>query len=262
MPELPEVEVMRRKIETHSLNKVLQSITVHDGRIEKGMPAHWQSFFVKNNLIETRRIGKYLFLRFHDYWLHLHFGMTGSVVFTTNRDEIPQYTRLTLHFDNDIHLNFTDPRTFGKIDMVSSVDSFANGKKLGKDLMEATESDAIKLFSNKKISLKAILLKQNIISGVGNWLADEALFRAKLHPATPGMALTESQMVAFLSTIQSVAEEAIAADTHYGNFPSHFFTNYRVEDKPCPSDESAKIQKMTLGGRATYFCPKCQKFPG
>lgn len=257
MPELPEVEVMRRTIEAHVFNAKLIKAEALDKRIAAALPINWSSTIERHELSETRRVGKYLFLFFTDAWLHLHFGMTGSVRFEAYGNELPKYARLALSFDNGLVMYFTDPRTFGKMDLVNRIDSFVSTKKLGKDLLDATNEDADKMFSNRKISLKAILLKQQIVAGIGNWLADEALFRRNLHPGMSGASLSKDAAAALLEEAKKIAHDAIEADTHYGEFPAHYFVHYRKEGEVCPCGD-AQIVKTTLAGRTTYFCSKCQ----
>lgn len=258
MPELPEVEVMRRKLELNVLNANLIRIENPDKRLSNKLAKNWQDALLNQTFSETIRIGKYLFLNFGNSYLHLHFGMTGSLAFYPHDQEISTYSRLNLYFDNGVRMDFTDPRTFGKMDVINSVESFANAKKLGKDLLNSENEDALKMFSSSKISLKAILLKQSIIAGIGNWLADEALFRAKLNPRKTGDSLTETQAYQLLAITKEIAYEAISADTHYGDFPANFFTHYRKPEGRCPCHLQAPIEKATLGGRTTFYCSKCQ----
>ena len=258
MPELPEVEVMRRKAESHVIGATLDDIREEDPRISVHLPNKWKDNLLGKPCTQTARIGKYLFFQFNGSWLHLHFGMTGSLVFQPKDQPIPEYTRLILLWSNGIAMYFTDPRTFGKMDLISAVSAFATAKKLGVDLLDAGSKEAEKMFANKKMSLKAILLKQRIVAGIGNWLADEALYRAKLHPASEGRSLSPEQRNNLLKTAQDIAIEAIAADTHYGDFPANFFVHNRNENAFCPCDTQSQIEKLTLGGRTTYFCPSCQ----
>lgn len=257
MPELPEVEVMRREIESHVLHAHLQKVEALDQRLVSKLPTNWTSLLEGNAFSSTQRVGKYLFMNFDKTWLHLHFGMTGSVSFVSTGQEPPPYTRLTLSFNNGLMMCFTDPRTFGKMDVVNRVEAFVANKRLGVDLLEANNDDAINMFANRKISLKAILLRQKDVAGIGNWLADEALYRQKLNPAKRGMDLSPSEAISLLRETKNIAEEAIQADTHYGTFPKHFFVNHRAEDGACPCAKDI-IQKVTLAGRSTYFCPTCQ----
>ncbi len=257
MPELPEVEVMRRSIEAHVLNVGLVDVKALDKRLTASMLPNWDRSLIGNPLSETRRTGKYLFLQFGESWLHLHFGMTGSIVFVPNGEHVPKYTRLALNFDNGLQMCFTDPRTFGKMDVVNRVDAFLSTKKLGRDLLDATDEDAKKMFSKRKISAKAILLKQKEVAGIGNWLADEALFRQNIHPATPGGMLSEKKANDLLKETKRIAIEAIDTDTHYGDFPKHFFVHHRKENASCPCGDGT-IEKLTLAGRSTYFCNTCQ----
>ncbi|MCH8546283.1 MAG: hypothetical protein LAT54_06080 [Cryomorphaceae bacterium] len=257
MPELPEVEVMRRRIESHVLNTRLQTIEAVDGRLVSKLPTNWPKLLEGNAFSSSQRVGKYLFLNFDKTWLHLHFGMTGSVSFVSKDETPPPYTRLKLAFDNGLMMCFTDPRTFGKMDIVNRVEAFVANKRLGVDLLEASDEDAIRMFANRKISLKAILLRQKDVAGIGNWLADEALYRLKLNPTIRGIDLTPEVAIALLNETKSIAEEAIQADTHYGEFPNHFFVNHRVEDGDCPCTKDT-IKKITLAGRSTYYCPTCQ----
>ncbi|TVQ81103.1 MAG: Fpg/Nei family DNA glycosylase [Flavobacteriales bacterium] len=258
MPELPEVEVMRRKLEKHVLHATITKIEVPDPRISKHLPKSWEKGLHGKSLKGTKRIGKYLFLELEETYIHLHFGMTGSLEFYPHDQEFANYSRLSIYFDNGIRMDFTDPRTFGKLDVINSVESFITAKKLGVDLLDSGEKEAEKMFAKSKISLKAVMLKQNIVAGIGNWLADEALFRAKINPKTSGSELGAEKSLALLETTKEIAREAIDADTHYGDFPAHFFVHYRKENAVCPCEKQAPIKRLTLGGRTTYYCSECQ----
>lgn len=258
MPELPEVEVMRRKLEKHVLNANITKIEVPDVRIAKHLVRDWEKGFTGKKLQGTKRIGKYLFLDFANTYIHLHFGMTGSLEFHPHDQEFPDYSRLHFYFDNGIRMDFTDPRTFGKLDVINSVESFITAKKLGVDLLDSGEKEAEQMFAKSKISLKAVMLKQGVVAGIGNWLADEALFRAKINPKASGSEIGMEKRVALLETTKEIALEAIEADTHYGDFPPHFFVHYRKENAICPCEKQAPIKRLSLGGRTTYYCSECQ----
>ncbi len=261
MPELPEVEIMRRYFENAALNKKITALEFHDPlrRIFKTSPEDLERQLIGATFIETTRIGKYLFARTDkDFWLHLHFGMTGNLeVFRS--DELPKYTRFVLHFEDGDKLAYRDLRKFGVVEIVNDLESFKSTNTLGDDLLVVDEQSFIKGLSGRKIAIKTALLDQKHFAGIGNWIADEILFNCGIHPQSPCAKLEDSDFIALLEDAQKVVKEAIEKDTHYGDFPAHFFVNYRKEKALHPDFPNSPVERMVVGGRGTFIVPAKQK---
>jgi formamidopyrimidine-DNA glycosylase len=204
--------------------------------------------------------------------LVLHFGMTGDIGAYRDESDAPRFTRVALHLDDSgLRLAFIDPRKFGRIRLADSAAAHQAAKKIGPDALAITAAELQAKLSRRKTLLKPLLLDQGLLAGLGNWIVDEVLFQAKIHPERLGSSLTEKEPKALHTAIQLVLTTAIAHEANYRNFPKSFLIHAREWDDPatpgsdahtfCPRHPKVKIEKYYVGGRATYICPKCQPAP-
>lgn len=260
MPELPEVEIMRRYFETAALNKSIHSVSFYDDldKVYHSPRQELSDHLSGNQFIATERMGKYLFAQLaRGSWLHLHFGMTGDLELFQG-DELPKYTRLTWNFDNGERLAFRDLRKFGVIQLIDDPASFAKAQKIGPDLLEVDSSAFAQGLTDRKVAIKTALLDQKHFAGIGNWIADEMLFDCGIHPESKCKDLTVDDFKDLLKSGRRIVKEAIAADTHYGDFPDHFFVNYRKKDALHPEHPASPVENIKVGGRGTFFVPEKQ----
>lgn len=263
MPELPEVEVMRRYLEEAALGKTIASIGFHDplDKVYKSSREELQDALEGAIMKETQRRGKYLFVALSSGpWLHIHFGMTGNLELFPG-DELPSYTRLVWNFEGGDRLAFRDLRKFGVLKIIASPEQFCRDHKLGTDLLDIELQDFEKALQDRKVAIKAALLDQKHFAGIGNWIADEMLFNCGIHPGHVCRDLSADSIRCLHQQGQRIVEEAIQADTHYGNFPPHFFVNYRKAEALHPDWPASPVQKLTVGGRSTFYVPARQKLP-
>lgn len=261
MPELPEVEIMRQYFEKAAMHKTISALEFHDPlfKVFKTSPEDLEQALIGQEFLKTERIGKYLFAQISGgNWLHLHFGMTGDLeLFRHN--ELPKYTRFVIQFEDGDKLAYRDLRKFGVIEVVESPEAYRLSSNLGEDLLSITKEDFIKSISNRKIAIKTALLDQKHYAGIGNWIADEVLFNCGVHPNTSCQNLNEAQLEELLLDAQKVVREAIQKDTHYGDFPAHFFVNYRKEKAMHPDHPNSPVERLVVGGRGTFIVPEKQK---
>lgn len=261
MPELPEVQVMRSYFEEVALNKEVKDVGFHDSlnKVFKSAKTEIREYLVGARILETNRLGKYLFARLSSgKWLHLHFGMTGSLeVFRSN--ELPRFTRFVIEFTDGDKLAFKDSRKFGVVQIVDDPDDFKRKQKIGDDLLNLSLEKFKSGLSRRSIAVKSALLDQKLVAGIGNWIADEMLFNCGIHPEKSCKNLNDDEMKALLASGKKIAHEAIAADTHYGDFPEHFFVNYRKEGAIHPDHPHSPVKGMRVGGRGTFIVPEKQK---
>ena len=287
MPELPEVETVKR-----GLSKLLPDLKISDVSFDtpKSFPntqADVKQFLIGAKVVEVKRRAKVLLIELSSkYSLVIHLKMTGQLVYVGKErfgaghpnnslvDNLPdKSTRVTLLLDNGAKLFFNDQRKFGWMRLlptaeVPNIDFF---KKLGPEPLAAdfTAKDfKERLQRRPKSNIKAVLLDQTVIAGVGNIYADESLWGAKIHPTTLIKNLSSAKTTTLFKELQYVLELAIekggSTDKNYVNAEGKrgsylsFARVFRREGKPCPRCGTTII-KTRVAGRGTHLCPNCQK---
>ena len=263
MPELPDVEVFRRYIDSTSLHQKIESVEVRDGRILGGVSARELQSALKGRTFEsTRRHGKNLFVVLDGGgWLLMHFGMTGDLEYFEDRDLDPPHDRVLISFDNGYHLAFQDQRMFGRVDLVEDPESFVREKKLGPDSLELDPASFRERFEGRKGSVKAALMNQQVLAGVGNIYSDEILFQARLHPETRIEQLDDAALQKLFEEPRRVLETAIEREANSQELPDHFLLPHRREGERCPRS-NGEIRSLKAAGRTAYYCPVCQPKAG
>ncbi len=273
MPELPEVETYRRFIDELAVGQTIAAVQVNDAHVLALPAAELRAGLVGRRIVATHRLGKNCFLELdHGPVLVLHFGMTGDVGAYRDEVDAPRFTRVAFRLaDSGLWLAFVDPRKFGRIRVAASVAAHQQAKKLGPDALAITAAELQAKIGRRNTLLKPLLLDQTLTAGLGNWIVDEVLFQARIHPERLGASLTEKEFAALHAAIQLVLTTAIAHEANYRHFPTAFLIHARAWDTSaapgsdahtfCPRHPKVKIAKHYVGGRATYTCPKCQPVP-
>jgi formamidopyrimidine-DNA glycosylase len=261
MPELPDVEIFKQYLDATALHQEIAHTRVRDERILEGVSAATlQRRASGRRFARTARRGKHLFAALDDNgWLALHFGMTGYLRYFRRENHSPAHVRLSFHFTNDYLLVYICRRRLGRVTLTDSPEAYARDRKLGPDAL--TEIDASSLrqrLAGRRGSLKSALMNQQVIAGIGNIYADEILFQAQLHPETPLPDLHERDIDGVYDALGKVLTEALEARADPERMPRGFLLPRRREDAPCPRCGTS-IRKITVSGRSTYFCPRCQK---
>lgn len=260
MPELPEVESFRKFIDKHALGKKIEVARL----ASKNMLLHTkEKDLIKtldgNTLIETYRHGKFLFIKLKTNGnLMLHFGLTGDVEYTKPGETPPEKFALQLHFADDSAFFFTDTRKMGKIALVEDISAFIEQRGYGTDALKIKEADFIGKIKSRKVAIKTVLMDQKILAGVGNEFSDEILFQTRIHPASATASLPEKVLPAIFKTMISILKDAVKANANREKLAQYFFLDNRKAGLSCPRCKS-KTEFQTIGGRSSYFCPKCQK---
>jgi len=278
MPELPEVETIRRGLSQLIIRQKLTSTKVCCAKSFVGEP-------VAGTVTDIRRFGKALVVDLDNgISLMIHLRMTGQLIFDGKSRyaaghpsdnflaELPNsQTRVILKFENGT-LYFNDQRKFGFIKTIptSEVESDPFIKKLAKEPWDMTPSEFhTKLKHRPKSCIKATILDQTVVAGLGNIYADEALFIAKIHPLTKSGSLSLEKATALLEAAREVMDRSIAsggstmrtyvkADGTKGDYLKKFAQVFRREGQPCPVCGTT-IVKIRVAGRGTHLCPNCQR---
>lgn len=274
MPELPEVETYRRFLDELALLVPIAAVRVLDAHSLTVPEAALRVALVGRRFTATRRVGKNLFLLLSEpsgAALTLHFGMTGDVAAYRDEEDRPRFVRIEITLTGGLRIGFVDPRKFGRVGLTADVPGFLEAKKLGPDALDdLTPEHLTAALSRRKTALiKSALLDQRLIAGLGNWIVDEVLFQACLHPARRCGELTSAETARLHAAIGLVLRTAVSAEARYRDFPVDFLIHAREwEDAPvgastthCPRHTDELIQKHYVGGRATYWCARCQPAP-
>ena len=295
MPELPEVETVCRQLEPELAGHQIDSLEILDKRWTKPVPTAKVEAAVHGAMIEgLRRRGKYLLLELEGgRTLVMHLRMTGNLVlveregagddsgerrldpsegrrlYEGERSTPERHLRARFLLDDDRELWFTDPRRFGEAFLVDEAGLEVRFERLGVEPLsdDFTVEALAQIASGRRVPLKSFLLDQSGVAGVGNIYADEALFRARLHPLSPAGSMRsehhEALREAVIEALEAGIEGGGASIDDYrdgrgerGTMQDSFLVHTR-EGEPCPSC-GAPITRIVVSGRSTYYCPSCQ----
>jgi formamidopyrimidine-DNA glycosylase len=260
MPELPEVETFKRYLNSTSLHQRITGVDVRDAYVLKRVSARELARRLKGRRFESSlRRGKHLLVHAGDeLWLRLHFGMTGSLEYLKPDEVASKTARVIFRFADNCRLAFDDQRKFGEIELIEDVGDFLQRRGLGADALGVDLSEFKKIFRMHRGAVKAILLNQQLIAGIGNLYADEILFRARMHPATEAARLSDKNLWRLFRATQHVLEKAIALKTDFNRLPKSWLLTHRGKTGRCPRCGGA-LKSAPIGGRTTWFCAHCQK---
>jgi formamidopyrimidine-DNA glycosylase len=274
MPELPEVETIRRQLAPHLEGRTLTDVEILDRRWTRpDAPGPARTALRGRVVQEVGRSGKYLVWRMSgERYLLMHLRMTGALLFDPPAD--PPHTRVRFALDGGHHLVYNDPRRFGTGHVVTGADARDAylAERLGVEPMTPafTAAHLREQARGRVAPVKSFVLDQRRIAVVGNIYADEALFRARIHPLRPAGSLRGAQFEALREAIEHALRAGIDAkgatiddfrhvDGARGSFQDLFCVHQR-EGQPCPECGTA-IRKLIVGGRGTYVCEHCQPRP-
>lgn len=294
MPELPEVETIRRGLE-----KYVAGLTIKDIEIRHPKPFQGSAEqIVGSKVLSARRIGKGLILDLSNgYSLAIHVKMTGQLVFRskeTEREELSskvgslpnKYTHVIFKFKNQnlkvksksenskdfsSVLYYNDMRRFGWIRVVKTSEVLNSSffKQIGPEPLKDLTFEKFKtLISRFPTKIKILIMDQSKIGGIGNIYANDALFEAKINPERPAKSLNKDETKNLFDAINSVLNKGIevggSSERSYVNVLGQEGSYQKISKiygktgKPCPRHDGGLIKRITLGGRGTFFCEKCQ----
>jgi formamidopyrimidine-DNA glycosylase len=289
MPELPEVETVCRQLEPELEGRRIEALEVYDPRWSRPVPPRQLEAQLSGRSIESLgRRGKYLLLGLDGgRTLVMHLRMTGNLIllersgeaidpsegrrlYEGERSTEERHLRARFRLDDGREVWFTDPRRFGEARLIDSaaVDAYLDERLGIEPLSEDFTPEALgEIAAGRSAPLKSFLLDQQGIAGIGNIYADEALFRARLHPLSPAGSMKPEQLEALRDGVVAALEAGIdgggASVDDYrdgrgerGRMQDEFLVHTR-EGEPCPRCGEA-IERIVVAGRSTYLCPRCQ----
>jgi formamidopyrimidine-DNA glycosylase len=279
MPELPEVETVARGLQREVAGQKILSIALgktdfidNPGALERELPGR--------TILRVERYGKFMLLRLspshatntdaEEPALLVHLGMTGSLAPIAAGAAQKKHTHVVMQLADGRELRYVDPRRFGRMAYLTGEPLLKELRRFGADPLEADLSEFVTRIRQRKSRIKALLLDQTVLRGVGNIYADESLWKAKIHPAQLGSRLNRQQLKELYKVLQTILKKAILlrgssisdfldADGEPGEYQHHHRV-YGREGKPCFRCKIV-IRRIIVAGRSSYFCPNCQKAP-
>ncbi|MBE7414373.1 MAG: DNA-formamidopyrimidine glycosylase [Deltaproteobacteria bacterium] len=260
MPELPDVETMRRYFERTSLRKRVAEVEITTPRVIDGSPGEFQAALKGRRFTSVRRHGKYLFASAKGPWLVLHFGMTGGLEFKAAGKPAPPHSRVAFGFADGSRLFFFDTRMFGRAGISDDIDDFIRRKGLGPDALSIGFGQFRAALKKTRRGIKQVLMDQSVLAGLGNVYADEALFQAGIHPLEDAGGLADDKARRLFRAIGMTLRKAVSLEAQASRFPEGFIIPRRHKGARCPRCGAA-IEALSIQKRTAYFCPACQR-PG
>ena len=269
MPELPEVETTRRGIEKHLLGKTVTDVVVRQRQLRWPIPKTLARHIKGQKINSVTRRAKYLLIHFDCGTLMIHLGMSGSLRVLAKDTPAEKHDHFDLVLSSGKCLRLRDPRRFGSILWTDNWQQHDLIKELGPEpLGNDFNADYLYARSRKrKVAVKNFIMNSHIVVGVGNIYASEALFRAGVRPTRLAGKITRAEAEKLVEVIKAVLKEAIkqggttlrdftASDGKPGYFKQQLAV-YGREGEPCLHCKTI-IKQITIGQRASYYCPKCQ----
>ena len=266
MHELPEVETVKREFEKTVLGKKITEVCINNPKvIREPSAAQFRAGLSGAKIKNILRRAKVLILELDNgKSLVIHLKMTGQLVYPGNG----KTSRVSFRLSDGKWVDFNDQRLFAELRLLSDWRSLNFIQGLGPEPFALSAEEFKKMLAAKKTKIKPLLMDQAFISGIGNLYAAEALFRAKIYPARPAASLSDKEKEILFKEIKDTLEEAIqykgsSVDQYVqlsgqpGGYAQHHKV-YDREGKPCLVCKTP-IKRISLGGRGTYFCPKCQR---
>ena len=275
MPELPEVETVARGLQREIAGRRVVSVSLgktdfidNPGEIERLLPGA--------KITAVERYGKFMLLRLRltesteETALLVHLGMTGAMMPKAVSEPQAKHTHVVALLDDGRELRYVDPRRFGRMAMLQGEALKKELVRFGADPLEVPLEEFIGRIQERRARIKALLLDQAVLRGVGNIYADESLWKAKVHPARLGARMQRKELVRLYHALQGILRKAIVLrGSTISDFqdaegaPGEYQLHHRVygrEGKACPRCRTA-IRRIIVAGRSSYFCPNCQRKP-
>ena len=273
MPELPEVETVKETLKKLVLNKKINNVVILYPNIINNKNLDEFKKQIKNETINNiNRRGKWLIFELNNYYLLSHLRMEGKYIIRNHGDIYEKHEHVVFELDDNTELRYKDTRKFGRMNLIKK-EEIDKCKELGNVGLEPfdenlTSKYLLEKYKTKKLPIKTVLLDQSIIAGIGNIYADEILFLSKINPLKKSNEINGKEANNIIKYTKEVLNKAIASggttirsyessEGVHGRFQQELLVHNKANEK-CPNCNN-EIIKITVGGRGTYYCPKCQK---
>jgi formamidopyrimidine-DNA glycosylase len=261
MPELPEVELYTRYFAAHALHQTIRHVVVRDPRILGATTAaRLRGALAGRRFERVRRHGKHLFADSGKLWLHLHFGMTGDLAFYRAAADETRFARMVIGFAGGDWLAYDDMRLFGVVDLTPSPDEYIAAHALGPDALDPTLTvrEFKARLAGRRGAIKALLMSQVVVAGLGNLYVDEALFASGIHPGRSAQSISPAEATALFRQTRQILRNVIERKAAGLTWPPRYLIPHRDEGGRCPRC-GGEIRRTVVGGRTTFYCGRHQK---
>lgn len=273
MPELPEVETVKETLKKLVLNKKIENVVVlYPNIIDTPVLEKFVKQIQNQKINNIHRRGKWLLFELDNYYLLSHLRMEGKYIIRNHGDLYEKHEHVIFEFDDGTELRYKDTRKFGRMHLVKK-DELDKCKALINVGIEPFDENLgdnylLEKYKTKKLPIKTVLLDQSIIAGIGNIYADEILYLCNLNPLKKACEITIEEADKIITNTKKVLGKAIlsggttirsyeSGEGVHGRFQQELLVHNREHEK-CHNCKT-EIIKITVGGRGTYYCPKCQK---
>jgi formamidopyrimidine-DNA glycosylase len=262
MPELPDVEIFKQYLDATALHQTIDLVEINNTTVLDHISRQSLIQTLNGRRFEsTRRHGKHLLVALdHGPYLTLHFGMTGYLKYFKDPDDSPPHVRLLLGFTDGYHLAYVSQRQLGRVGLTDDPQSFIRGKGLGPDALEVDLDGFKNVLAGKRGMIKATLMNQSYMAGLGNVYSDEILYRCGLHPKTKTDSVDAKMREKLYNAMQQTLKEAIRVRVDPQKFPGSWLIPQRQTGGECPKGHG-RLERLKVGGRTAYVCSRCQGKP-
>lgn len=266
MPELPEVETVRKYLKENILNQKIIDIQILYPKMIENDIDQFKNSLINNYFIDIKRRGKYLIFETNQNYLISHLRMEGKFNIKNINDKIEKHEHVIFTFPS-FTLRYNDTRKFGRMKLINKDELDTYFKNVGPDANSDIKEDyVLNKFNKSNKMIKTLLLSQDIISGIGNIYADEILYKAKISPFKKGKDITINDVKLILSSSKEILNNSIKHNgttiksytfslNHIGSYQNYLLVHKKDICKKCNN----KIIKTKIDGRSTYYCKECQK---
>lgn len=272
MPEIAEVETVRRTLSKKILNKKIVDVNILYPKMIENDINYFKNNLINNNFLNIDRKGKWLIFELNDFYLISHLRMEGKYFLKPSTEKIVKHEHVIFTFSDNETLRYHDVRKFGKMKLIPKAE-FSNCEEINKQGFEPldkrlTAEYLLNKLQKKNVAIKTALLDQTIISGLGNIYVDEVLFCAKINPLRKASSVTLEECQNIIDSANEIIPKAIEEGGTtiksytsslgvIGNYQKYLLVHKR-ENKPCLNCQNL-IKRVKVNGRSTYYCPICQK---
>ena len=265
MPEAPEAEANRLRIERECLNRTIEAAEPGDDTSYIELPGdNERARLVGHQFTQTHRHGKLIFAGSKTGpWICVHLGMTGSLrPFDAEDgdggDEAPDYVKFLIRFEGDRRLAFRCPRKLGWVRVVDSPEAEIERIGFGPDALDIERDAFVEVIGSSRGAIKSALIEQKKIAGVGNLWSDEILYRTGIDPERKGTDLSDETLGDIHTAMRDILHAVMETEAHYADLPEDWLIHTRDEGAQCPQC-GGTITKTKVGGRSAYHCTRHQK---
>lgn len=258
MPELPDVEAYRRFFRRYATGRTIETVSADPTIVRNATPQALRQALRGHTFVDPDRHGKWLICRTEGPALLLHFGMTGDLIWSGEEPESHRHDRLTIGLDGGEEIRYRNMRKLGGAWLGHDGDEVRDILgPLGPDALAIGRREFLELLGRRRGGVKAALMDQWFIAGVGNIIADEVLWHARIHPRRRIESLGEEERRRLYTQLHGVLREAVEGYDYIPRKRSWLSHVRGLPDGRCPRCGSP-LQRTTAAGRTTYFCPRCQ----